>query len=201
MKKLITLFVVSSFVLTLCTSCTLVNPSAPSPSDTASGYQLKVVAEKGGTVPAGLNGRYPANTQIELTMTPNPGYKFYRWTVFDNGSKTPSYTRFSSQFLFTMPNFDVTLVASFGKASELFYLSFDHGLGGSYAAGMGNFYSGNYYVGDQPNTSFTMRVTPGYTFDKYVAYSNDGEVLWTSGGPRFTMPACDVTFMALFKEI
>jgi len=79
MKKLIALFIVSCFILTLCVGCTLVNPGASKPGDATSEYLLTVIAENGGTVPA---------------------------------------ARFSSQFLFTMPDFDVTPVASFEKASE-----------------------------------------------------------------------------------
>jgi len=205
MKKLITFFTTLCFVLTLCASCTPDDSSALMPGDTNSGYLLNIITEGGGTVPANLNGRYSAGTQIEVAATPNLGYSFYRWIISDNDIERHSIASLTDLYKFSMPDNDVTMVATFRKSNELFSVAYVNGPGGGFAGGEVARYSGTYCVGDQiPMPLFYMRVFPGYTRDKVVAYSKDGEVLWTKHdnewAPPFTMPACDVTIVAMFKE-
>ena len=199
MNKLIILFVA------LCLSLMSYAGCVSDDSDIASGFRLNIVAEKGGTIPTDLNGRYPVSTLIEVVATPDPGYSFYRWTVYQNGVEIHSCDNVSNQYRLFMPDCDVKMVATFGKTSELFSVAYASGEGGGFAGGMDMCYTGTYYVGDLVPTSIMMRVHLGYTFDKTIVYSNDGEVLWTQyhdeGGPPFVMPACDVTIMVMFKEI
>ena len=148
MKKLITQFIVLCFVLTLGTSCTLDNSNTPMSSiDTTSEFLLNIVAEKGGTVPSDLSGRYHAAKQIEVMVTPDPGYLFYRWTVYWNYPDVFPDTSFSNPYQLTMPDCDVTMVATFGESSELFSVTYSDGTGGGFAGGMVAQYTGNYYVG------------------------------------------------------
>jgi hypothetical protein len=172
--------------------------------DTTSEFLLNIVAEKGGTVPSDLSGRYHAATQIEVMVTPDPGYSFYKWTVYWHYPDVFPDTSFSNPYQLTMPDCDVTMVATFGKSSELFSVTYADGPGGGFAGGMVAQYTGNYYVGSEVPIPW-IRVFPGYERDKIVAYSSDGEVLWTkydnAWAPTFKMPACDVIIMVTFKEI
>ena len=43
-------------------------------------YQLTIAGLSGGNVNAEVNGKYPAGTSVQLVATPDPGYRFRRWS-------------------------------------------------------------------------------------------------------------------------
>lgn len=43
-------------------------------------YQLTIAGLSGGNVNAEVNGKYPVGTSVQLVATPDPGYRFRRWS-------------------------------------------------------------------------------------------------------------------------
>lgn len=75
-------------------------------------YTLEVVAEEGGTVDETVNGEYPEGHLVEISATPESGYKFTGWTSNAGGIFTDSK---SANTTFEMPAADVVLTAKFAK--------------------------------------------------------------------------------------
>ena len=164
MKKLITLFAIFCLALTSCTG------------GTESGFLLNLKAEAGGTIPgqSSLSGRYPEGTRFELTANPNPGYSFYRWLICSSDYETLQ-TYHQNPVNLTMPPYEVIVVATFRKSSELFYLDIVCEAGGSVP--LASLIVGNYLQGEA--IGLRVRNDPGWVFEKLVVYSSDYEVLET----------------------
>ena len=199
MKKLIIIFIVLCIALMPCISCTPEGSGVP--SETASTSLFSITAANGGIVPTELNGRYPDGTRLEITAIPDPGYAFYRWVDLEYDDFLPYFSKQNPAELTIYG--DRSIIATFRKASELFYLTITADeTRGSIAGGMGTYLSGNYFAGSMIGLP-PMRPFPGFGFDKWVVYSSDGEILQTidQWDAYFNMPSCDVIVMASFKEV
>ncbi len=76
-----------------------------------SGYSVTVASLIGGTITASANTAQAGQT-ITLSVTPNAGYTFISWNVYQTSN--PSNTVTVTNNSFTMPAYDVTVSAVFG---------------------------------------------------------------------------------------
>ena len=80
------------------------------------GYGVDVAYLIGGTITTSANTAEAGET-ITLTVTPNSGYTFMSWNVYETGNSSNTVTVTNNRF--TMPAFDVTVSAVFGVATEV----------------------------------------------------------------------------------
>ena len=147
------------------------------------------------TVNTVTNGKVSANTTactagstVTLTVTPNSGYVLESLSVKDADNKTVTVTDDS----FTMPEANVTIVASFKPAK--YTVSINESKHGSVSVNPDTYEKGD---------TVTLIVTPdeGYTL-KELTYLKDGsEKDVTIKDKKFTMPGADVTVSASFKKV
>ena len=76
------------------------------------GYDITVLSLIGGNLTASASTADAGQT-INLTATPNSGYEFMEWNVYQTGE--PSNTVTVTNNRFTMPEYDVTVSAVFGE--------------------------------------------------------------------------------------
>ena len=81
-----------------------------------SGYTVTVFDAANGTITASATTAQPG-TVINLTVTPNSGYTFMDWNVYQSGEPGNAVTVTNNRF--TMPEFDVTVNAVFGAPGEV----------------------------------------------------------------------------------
>lgn len=146
---------------------------------------------EGGTVTGGSSGDYDDGTQLELTETPNEGYRFKNWTIdgVDSGSET------TCPFIV---NGACTVVAHFERVYQL---------SGDYVT----FYLEN---GNEPITeaaegeTVTVSADPDkfpagenkYFTGQYTATEGVTVMVNENGDGTFTMPAMAVTVSAVLAD-
>ena len=213
MKKLIIGLFTICIGLASCTpgttSASPSDSSTPTPSTTTPitpevSYIINVSAGIGGTVPTELNGKYPAQTDIELEATPLPGFAFYIWEIvdyLDNGSVISQWIEKQNPIRWIVQH-NMDIVATFKEASELFNLNIIDGPHGGIPVGGAARYSGNYLEGETIG-GLIVRSLPGWAFEGWTIYSSDYEVIGTldrSVG-TFAMPPYDVILVAEYREV
>jgi hypothetical protein len=175
--------------------------STPTSSVPEAEYILNITAEAGGVVPIGLNGPYPARETIEIVAHPNPGFSFYRWVVYSDDSEGPWLFKNQNPAQFTI-QWNLNIVATFKKASELFHLEIIDGPHGGIPAGGARVYSGNYLEGEVIS-GLIVRSHEGWVFERWIVYSNDYEIKGTidRNVSTFIMPPYNVFLVAEYKEM
>jgi 2',3'-cyclic-nucleotide 2'-phosphodiesterase/3'-nucleotidase len=78
-------------------------------------YQLTVLANMGGRIVQGINGKYAQGTTIPINTVANAGYRFTGWTVLGSGAFANAN---NGNTTFMMPNGAATLVANFALIVE-----------------------------------------------------------------------------------
>ena len=150
---------------------------------------FSAVAGDNGSITGTANGTYADGTQISVTATPDPGYKFKTWTTTTGlpaGTNTDSAT-----VSFNMPANAVTLVAEF---EEIHTFSATAGDNGS-ITGTEN---GDYSEGTK--ISVTATPDPGYKFKTWTTTTGlPAGTNTDSATVSFNMPANAVTLVAEFE--
>jgi len=150
-------------------------------------YNLTLDVNPLGTGTAIGAGSYEAGASVALVATPEAGYQFVSWTL--DGSEVST----SSNYTYTMPEGDVTLVANFVEipATQYSLTISINPVGTGTAIGAGSYEAGE---------GVDLVATPeaGYQF---VSWTLDGSEVSTSSNYTYTMPEGDVTLVANFEAI
>ena len=136
-----------------------------------------------GTVTGG--GAYVAGAEVEITAIPNTGYRFVEWE--DSFGSTVST---DTTHTFTMPAADVTLLAIFEQAFTL-TLNRNNNTWGTVTGG------GTYAAGAE--VEITATPNAGYRFVEWE--DSFGSTVSTDTTHTFTIPAANVTLLAIFEQI
>ena len=147
-------------------------------------HSITVNQAEGGIITANPTTAFEGDL-ITLTVTTNPGSYFVEWVVKDVNNQSIVVT--NNQF--TMPNSDVTVTAVFAEGFQITVADCQYG----------------FVVADKENALPGETVTVSATPDNdcifsawYVFKSGDTRVALTVVNGQFTMPAYDVTVMAIF---
>ena len=135
------------------------------------------------------DGVYEAGYELLLSALANEGFSFVSWT--SNGEVISEATDYS----FTMPAQDVTLVAVFEEVvvePETFILSLVASPeGAGVLTGDGEYQAGQEVL-------LSALANEGFTF---VSWTSNGEVISEAADYSFTMPAQDVTMVEVYDEV
>ena len=130
---------------------------------------------------------------VSITATPDPGYMVGNYSVYKTGSPNTTVT-VSSNGTFTMPNYAVTVSATFVVNNTLYDItlgSVSHGTIGASATSA------------KSGTTINLTATPnnGYSlYSWYVFKTGDMNTIVNVSGNSFVMPAFNVTVMATFVQ-
>ena len=137
-----------------------------------------------------------AGTLVTLTATPNPGYEIDTWTVAKTGDASTTIAVNNNTFV--MPNFPVTVSATFKANNTYYYISQGTVSHGTVSVSTTSARSG---------TTITLTSTPasGYSLYAWYVYKTDDintrvPVSTTGNLGSFVMPAFDVTVLASFAQ-
>ena len=138
-----------------------------------------------------------AGTIVTLTATPNSGYELDTWTVTKTGDANTTITVSGNTFV--MPNYAVTVSATFKVNNTLYNITQGSVSHGSFTTSASSAKSG---------TTITLTANPASGYDLYAWYVyktddiNTHVSVTTSGNSgSFTMPAFDVTVLASFAQV
>lgn len=149
---------------------------------------FSATAGDNGSITGTENGEYPEGTQISVTATPDPGYKFKEWTTT---GLPPSTDTVSDTISFDMPANAVTLVAEF---EEIYTFSATAGANGSITGTV----NGDYSEGTQ--IKVTAEPAPGYKFKEWTTTAGLPAGTDTNSATiSFDMPGNVVTLLAEFE--
>lgn len=132
-------------------------------------------------------------TTVAISATPEPGYMVGAYTVYKTGSPSTTVT-VSSNGTFTMPDYAVTVSATFVENNNYYDIALGTVSHGSISASANSAKSG---------TSITLTAAPdnGYSlYAWYVFKTGDMGTTVSVNGNTFVMPAFDVTVMATFVQ-
>ena len=132
-------------------------------------------------------------TTVSITATPDPGYMVDTYTVYKTGSPNTTVT-VSSNGTFTMPNYAVTVSATFVVNNTLYDITLGSVSHGTISASATSAKSG---------TTINLTATPnnGYSlYSWYVFKTGDMNTTVNVSGNSFVMPAFNVTVMATFVQ-
>jgi uncharacterized protein (TIGR02145 family)/uncharacterized repeat protein (TIGR02543 family) len=146
-------------------------------------YLLTLVAqpENGGVV-SGAE-QYEADAQVNITAAANTGWEFVNWT------DTEGIVSQAPNFIYTMPDADVTLTANFEMIDYTLTLVANPTEGGSVSGG------GVYNLGNAVQLGAVANT--GWEFVNWT--DNDG-IVSEAADFTYTMPAADITLTANFEE-
>ncbi|NLM92919.1 MAG: T9SS type A sorting domain-containing protein, partial [Bacteroidales bacterium] len=152
-------------------------------------FILSLVASPEGAGILTGDGEYLAGQEILLSAVAAEGFAFLNWT--SDGEVISE----AADFSFTMPAQDVTLVAVFEEVvvePDTFILSLEASPEGAGTLGG----DGEYLAGQEILLSAVA--AEGVTF---LSWTSNGEVISEAADFSFTMPAQDVTLVAVFEEV
>lgn len=153
-------------------------------------YHITVNSCTNGSITTDANSAYEGQT-ITLNAFPASGYELDTWNVYKTGSPSTSVT-VSSNNTFTMPDFAVTVSATFKQNETQYAISLAETSHGTISASVTTALSG---------TSITLSAQPANGYELYAWYvyktgNQNTTVDVTSNS--FTMPAFNVTVFATF---
>lgn len=132
-------------------------------------------------------------TTVAISATPEMGYMVDAYSVFKTGSPNTT-VMVSSNGTFTMPDYDVTVSATFVVNNTYYSIALGTVSHGSIGASSTSAKSG---------TSITLTADPDNGFSLYAWYvykTGDMNTTVSVSGNSFVMPAFDVTVMASFVQ-
>ena len=130
---------------------------------------------------------------VAIVATPSAGYLVDSYTVYKTGDASTTVA-VSSNGTFTMPDYAVTVSASFGVNNTYYNIALGSVSHGNISANKQSALSG---------TSVNLTATPasGYSlYSWYVFKTSDMNTTVSVSNNSFTMPAFDVTVMATFVQ-
>ena len=158
---------------------------------TADTYPITYVANLTHGSVSGPNSAFAGST-VSLVASPDPGYMVDQWNVYKTGSPSTHIT--VSDDAFTMPEYGVTVSATF-KTNDTYYdITLDEVSHGSISADFTSARSGS---------TIHMTATPesGYHFYAWYVYkTGDMNTTVPVSGNSFTMPAFNVSIRATFNS-
>jgi hypothetical protein len=159
-------------------------------------YEVTIGDFAGGEVTADKDASVKGGT-VTLTITPDDGYELNEISAHKTGEDNTAVTLngTDSERTFTMPDYGVTVVATFTAID--YNLTIGTFTGGSVTAGQNPYNVGN-------NVTLTITPDEGYELVEISAYKTgeEGTIVTLEGEDSeriFTMPAYDVTVSATFK--
>ena len=132
-------------------------------------------------------------TTVSISAIPAPGYMVDTYTVYKTGSPNTTVS-VSSNGTFTMPNYAVTVSATFVVNNTLYDIALGSVSHGTIRASATSAKSG---------TTINLTATPasGYSlYSWYVFKTGDMNTVVNVSGNSFVMPAFNVTVMATFVQ-
>lgn len=132
-------------------------------------------------------------TTVAISATPEPGYMVGTYTVYRTGSPSTTVT-VSSNGTFTMPDYAVTVSATFVENNNYYNIALGEVSHGTISASATSAKSGT-------NITLTAMPNSGYSlYAWYVFKTSDMNTIVNVSGNSFVMPAFDVTVMATFVQ-
>ena len=132
-------------------------------------------------------------TTVAISATPEPGYMVDTYTVYKTGSPSTTVT-VSSNGTFTMPDYAVTVSATFVENNNYYNIALGEVSHGTISASATSAKSGT-------NITLTAMPNSGYSlYAWYVFKTGDMNTTVNVSGNSFVMPAFDVTVMATFVQ-
>ncbi len=132
-------------------------------------------------------------TTVAISATPEPGYMVDTYTVYKTGSPSTTVT-VSSNGTFTMPDYAVTVSATFVENNNYYNIALGEVSHGTISASATSAKSGT-------NITLTAMPNSGYSlYAWYVFKTSDMNTIVNVSGNSFVMPAFDVTVMATFVQ-
>ncbi len=132
-------------------------------------------------------------TTVAISATPEPGYMVGTYTVYKTGSPSTTVT-VSSNGTFTMPDYAVTVSATFVENNNYYNIALGEVSHGTISASATSAKSGT-------NITLTAMPNSGYSlYAWYVFKTSDMNTIVNVSGNSFVMPAFDVTVMATFVQ-
>ena len=130
---------------------------------------------------------------VAITATPDPGYMVDSYTVYQTGN--PNITvAVSSNGTFIMPNYAVTVSATFVVNNTYYNIALGEVSHGNISTSVNSAQSGTViYLTAMPTSGYSL-------YSWYVYKTGDMNTTVTVSGNSFVMPAFDVTVMATFVE-
>ncbi len=132
-------------------------------------------------------------TTVAISATPEPGYMVGTYTVYKTSSPSTTVT-VSSNGTFTMPDYAVTVSATFVENNNYYDIALGEVSHGTISASATSAKSGT-------NITLTAMPNSGYSlYAWYVFKTSDMNTIVNVSGNSFVMPAFDVTVMATFVQ-
>lgn len=132
-------------------------------------------------------------TTVAISATPEPGYMVGTYTVYKTSSPSTTVT-VSSNGTFTMPDYAVTVSATFVENNNYYDIALGEVSHGSISVSPTRAKSGT-------NITLTAMPNSGYSlYAWYVFKTGDMNTTVSVSGNSFVMPAFDVTVMASFVQ-
>ena len=132
-------------------------------------------------------------TTVAISATPEPGYMVGTYTVYKTSSPSTTVT-VSSNGTFTMPDYAVTVSATFVENNNYYNIALGEVSHGTISASATSAKSGT-------NITLTAMPNSGYSlYAWYVFKTSDMNTIVNVSGNSFVMPAFDVTVMASFVQ-
>ena len=151
-------------------------------------HKVTIAGSANGTVKAGAT-KFAAGTTVTLTVSPESGYQLDKLVVKDDDGTNVAV----SNYKFVMPNSDVTVTATFKKATSKYTVTVNTSKYGKVSASTTSCY---------PGTEVALSVAPksGYVLDTLTAMNTTDNTTVTVSNGQFTMPEGNVNVVATFKE-
>lgn len=153
-------------------------------------HDITVNSSTNGSITTDANSAYEGQT-ITLNAFPASGYELDTWNVYKTGSPSTSVT-VSSNNTFTMPDFAVTVSATFKQNETQYAINLATTSHGTISASATTALSG---------TSITLSAQPANGYELYAWYvyktGNQNTTVEVTNN-SFTMPAFNVTVFATF---
>ena len=131
---------------------------------------------------------------VTLSATPAEGYEFVSWNVTRSGGVPVSVTNNT----FTMPDYDVTVSATFQQIPASYSITTTANANGSIGVTVNGEASATASEGQ--TVTLTATANAGYEFISWSVKQGETDVPMT-GANTFTMPAGDVTVSANFQAV
>ena len=133
-------------------------------------------------------------TMVSITATPNAGYEVDTYSAYKTGDANTIVT-VSSNGTFTMPNYAVTVSATFKQNNTSYRITLGTVNNGTISTSVSTALSG---------TTVTLTATPATGYELYSWYvfktGDMNTMIHTGTGNSFTMPAFPVTILASFTS-
>ncbi len=130
---------------------------------------------------------------VAITATPNPGYMVNSYSVYKTGDSNTTVA-VSSNGTFTMPDYDVTISATFIQNNTYYNIALGNVSHGSISTSESSAKSG---------TTIYLTATPESAYSLYAWYvykTGDMNTTVSVNNSSFVMPAYNVTVMATFVQ-